>query len=120
MRKQTLSITTAADGSATVTGSAVLGELCAVLYKPGTIDTGATITITCEGDYTHTLLVKASAGTTNTIYHPRELTHNPADGAALTGTAGGDRAEPVLDGTPKFVVASGGNGGVGSVVLYYE
>lgn len=120
MRRQILRITTAADGSATVKGSAVLGKLYGILYTPGTIATGGDLTITCEGDVSHTLLVKANAGTSATWYYPRELQHNPADGAALTGTAGGDRAYPVVDGTFKVVVAEGGNGGVGSVTFYYE
>ena len=121
MRKYTFPITTDGSGNATVISSAVLlGELETIAYYPGTIATGATITVTAEGDASHTLLVKASAGTTNTWYHPRELIHNPADGAALTGTQGGDREEPIVDGYLKVVVASGGAGGIGSVVVYVE
>ena len=120
MNRQILSITTAADGSAAVSGQAVLGKLYAIEYRPGTIATGATITATCEGDSSKALLTKANAGTSNVVFYPRDLVHAVADGAALTGTAGGDRCLPILNGTLKITVASGGNGGVGSVVFYYE
>ena len=120
MRKQRLAYTTNASGAATVKGSAVFGKLYGILYIPGTTDTGATVTVTCEGDASHTLLVKATAGTSNLWFYPRELMHNPSDGAALTGSAGGDRALPVLDGYPQVVIASGGNTLSGAVVVYYE
>ena len=127
IRKQYIPYTTSAGGAATVynDGSslpnrAIVGVLKAVHYLPGTTDTGATVTVTCEGAYSHTLVAKATAGTANTFFHPRELTHNPADGATLTGTAGGDRAEPVLDGYLKVVIASGGNTTSGAVIVYYD
>lgn len=120
MRKQTLSWTTSAGGAATVTGSAVIGKLYAIEYRPGTTDTGATVTVTCESDISKALLTKSSAGTSNTTYYPRDLVHGVADGAALTGTSGGDRALPILNGRPQVVIASGGNVTSGSLVLYYE
>jgi hypothetical protein len=128
MKRQYFSITTAADGSATVGAStttakaSIIGELCAIKYAPGTIDTGATITVTCvSGDGSiKPMLTKASAGTSTLWFYPRDLVHAVADGAALTGTSGGDRTEPILDGQVKIVVASGGNGGIGSVTVYYE
>lgn len=100
----------------------VLGELCAILYVPGTIATGATVTVTCEGfqAVSKPLLTKASAGTTNVWFYPRDLVHAVADGAALTGTSGGDRTEPILAGIVKAAIADGGNSKVGYVVIYYE
>ena len=128
MKRQYFSITTAADGSALVGQStttakpSIIGELYCIKYMPGTIDTGASIIVNCvAGDGSvKPLLTKASAGTSNLWFYPRDLVHAVADGAALTGTSGGDRAEPLLDGQIKIVVASGGNGGVGSVTIYYE
>lgn len=120
MKRQRISLTTDASGDAAVTGVAVLGKLYAIEYRPGTIATGATLTVTCEADSSKPLLTKANAGTSNLWFYPRDLVHGVADGAALTGTAGGDRAEPILHGAPKVVIASGGNGGVGSVIIYYE
>jgi hypothetical protein len=53
-------------------------------------------------------------------FYPRDLVHAVADGAALTGTAGGDRAKPLLNGVPQLAVASGGTTFAGRVILYYE
>jgi hypothetical protein len=121
MRKVLINITTDASGDATVNHvSTILGKLYSILYKPGTIATGATVTVTCQGVFAKPLLTKASAGTTDTMYYPRDIPHAVADGAALTATAGGDRVMPLMNGVPRVVVASGGNGGVGSLILYYE
>jgi hypothetical protein len=97
-----------------------MGELVAIVYLPGTTDTGATVTVTCEGPITKPLLTKASAGTANAVFYPRDLVHAVADGAALTGTAGGDRTAPVVDGKVKVVIASGGNAKNGSLLAYYK
>jgi predicted RecA/RadA family phage recombinase len=120
MKKQTISVTTIADGSGTGIGHSVFGELCAVEYQPGTIATGATITLTCDGVGSKPLLTKASAGTAVAWFYPRDLVHAVADGAALTGTSGGDRTEPILSGVLKIVVASGGDTKTGKVIFYYE
>lgn len=120
MKRQILTFTTAAGGGATAIGSAVAARLYAIEYLPGTIDTGATVTVTCEGDRSKPLLTKTSAGTSNLLFYPRDLCHAVADGAALTGSAGGDRVMPLMFGAPKVVIASGGSVLTGQVVLYYE
>ncbi len=122
MKEMILSITThVSAGTATVTGSPVVcAKLYAIEYRPGTIATGATVTVTCESASSKPLLIKATAGTANTWFYPRDLVHAVADGAALTGTAGGDRAMPILNGAPTVVIASGGNSKVGSLHIYYE
>ena len=106
----------------TLASSGVIGKLEAVLYIPGTIDTGATLTLTCLGidGSEKPLLTLANAGTSNVWLYPRDLVHAVANGAALTGTAGGDRACPILAGVVKAAIASGGNSKAGKVVLYYE
>jgi hypothetical protein len=121
MRTVILTATTTAGGAATVNApTGILGKLYAILYKPGTLDTGATITVTCEGMNSKPLLTKTTAGTVDTLFYPRDLVNGVADGAALTGAAGGDRTMPLLIGIPRLVVASGGDTMTGSVVLYYE
>ena len=121
MRKISIKFTTAADGSVTANHvSNVLGKLYAILYKPGTVETGATVTVTCQGVFNKPLLTKSNAGTADTLYYPRDLVHAVADGAALTGTYGGDRCLPLLNGVPRVVIASGGNAKSGEVILYYE
>ena len=106
----------------TLAPSGVIGELYAVLYVPGTIDNGATLTLTCIGidGSEKPLLTKATAGTANVWFYPRDLVHAVADGAALTGTAGGDRCYPILAGVVKAAIASGGNSKAGKVIIYYE
>lgn len=120
MKKQVISVTTAADGSAAVSGHVVYGELYAIEYQPGTIDNGATIVCTCEGAGSKPLLTKATAGTAVAWFYPRDLVHAVADGAALTGTSGGDRTEPILAGVLKVAVTSGGNAKSGKVIFHYE
>lgn len=112
-----------ADGAATTTSTeSPIGKLYAILYIPGTIDTGATLTVTCA-DYLEKakpLLTKATAGTTDSWYYPRDLVHAVADGAALVGANGGDRACPILCGKVTATIASGGNSKVGYCAIYYE
>ena len=111
--------TGAADGAGTVVAStAVLGKLYAIEYQPGTIDTGATLTCTCVGNNAAAkpLLTKASAGTANSWYYPRDLSHKVADGAALTNQL----ELPILNGLLTAVIASGANSKTGYVIFYYE
>jgi hypothetical protein len=115
--------TGASDGAATtVAATAICGELYAIEYQPGTIDTGATVTVTCVGNngVAKPILTKATAGTTDSWYYPRDLVHAVADGSALTGSSGGDRVCPIVNGVLKAVIASGGNSKLGYVVVYYE
>jgi len=116
MKRQLFSFTTDTAGAATAGQStttpqpSILGKLYAIKYVPGSsgIDTGATVTVTCVGNGdAKPLLTKATAGTSTTWFYPRDLVHGVADGAALTGTSGGDRALPLLDGVIKVVIASG-------------
>jgi hypothetical protein len=124
MNERILKLATgASDGAASTTDtSAVLGELYAIAYHPGTIDTGATVVVTCVGfeGSSKPLLTKASAGTAATWFYPRDLVHAVADGAALTGTTGGDRDCPILDGVLKATISSGANSKIGHVIVYYE
>jgi hypothetical protein len=120
IKRQLISLTTDGGGNASVIGRAIIGKLVAIEYRPGTIATGATLTVTCESDSSKPLLTKAAAGTSNVVFYPRDLVHAVADGSALVGTAGGDRTQPIMNGNPKVVISSGGSGGVGSVIVFYE
>jgi len=120
MRKTSIAWTTDAAGAASVYGASIFSKVIAIDYLPGTTDTGATVTVTCEGGITTTLLAKTSAGTANVRYYPRVLVHGNTDGAALTGTSGGDREPSLAQGRLKVVIASGGNTLSGSVVIHYE
>lgn len=119
MKQVTLSWTTDGSGGATAYGSSsVLGEVIAVDYLPGTTDTGATFTLTAEGNVSSAILTKASAGTSNVRFYPRIVVNGNTDGAALTGTAGGDRTRIMAAGRLKAVIASGGDTKAGSAIVY--
>ena len=123
MKRQVFALTTNTAGAATSTSQgAVLGKLYAIEYRPGAsgIDTGATVTVTCEADTSKPLLTKTTAGTATLWFYPRDLVHGVADGAALTGTSGGDRALPILNGFIKVVIASGGAVKTGSLIAYID
>ena len=117
MRVQVLDFTTNTAGAATTLGNTVVGKVYSVVYIPGTTDTGATVTITAEGAMSYPILVKATAGTSNVVFYPRSLVHSNTDGAALTGTSGGDRAQPFIAGGLKLVIASGGAVKTGKVIV---
>lgn len=109
-------IVTDASGDATVYLSHGLnrkpnGFLVALKYTPGTLDTGADLTITGE-DSGIPIMTKANAGTSNVFYYPRALVNQVADGAA--GASGTERI-PIRDERIKVVVAQGGNATAGSI-----
>lgn len=121
MRHITLPILCSALGAATVNGTTnIMGKLYAILYLPGTIDTAATVTVTSQGIFAKPLLTLAAGGTTDTLYYPRDLVQGASDGADLTGTSGGDRDAPLINGIPRVVIASGGAAGAGTLIIYYE
>lgn len=114
----------ATQAASTDATEAIHGTIYAVEYRPGTMDTNADLTIICTGHAAsaNTLLVKANAGTSAVWYYPRELMHAVADGAALTGTSGGDRTCPLAHGIVNAAIASAGATTVrtGTVVIYWE
>lgn len=87
------------------------GFLVLLKYTPGTIATGADLTITGETSGIP-ILTKADAGTDPAFYYPRALLNDVADGAeALAGS----EFIPIVNERIKVVVAQGGNGGAGSI-----
>ncbi len=87
------------------------GFLRCIKYTPGTIATGADLTITGE-DSGIPIMVKADAGTSIVFFYPRAFPNAVADGAA--GTVPSELI-PIKDERIKIVIAQGGNGGVGSI-----
>lgn len=116
-----LDILTDGSGNATVNDDAkVLGRLYAVEWVLGTLAAGVDAVISVQGTLSgvaKTLLTLTDANA-NAMYYPRALVHDAA-GAALTGTSGGDRDLPIIDGTLRVAVSSGGNAKTGSVILWY-
>lgn len=108
-------IVTDASGDATVylthgISRKLNGFLCELKYTPGTIATGADLTITTESG--RPIMTQTDAGTVAVWYMPRALLNAVADGAASTNSS---EFIPIKDERIKVVVAQGGNGGVGSI-----
>lgn len=87
------------------------GFVVALKYTPGTIATGADLTITGE-DSGIPVMSKTDAGTSTVFYYPRALLNAVADGAASTNAS---EFIPIKNERIKVVVAQGGNGGAGSI-----
>lgn len=119
VRAISLSGTTAADGSLTVNGNEnITGWVECVQTVDGTLDDGVDLTLTAENlNLSFPILAKTDFNT-DAVYYPRQLVNAVADGAALTGTAGGDRTRPFINGTLRMVLAQGGNAKTGGVVVY--
>ena len=102
----------------------VVGKVYAIEYRPGTMATGADLTITCIGldGATKPVLSLSNAGTSNIWIYPRDLVHAVLNAAALTGTSGGDRCAPLLQGKVRVDVAQCGATTIryGTVIVYWE
>lgn len=124
VRKVSVSITTAADGSATVYTQPVSGFVRAISYVPDgstPLDTGADITITANTSGLPILTI-TNLGTSAVTSHPRAATVSTANAAALYAAAGTavNTEIPVADEAIKFVVAQGGNALKGVFYVYVD
>ena len=120
LREYILSQTSNTSGdSVDVFAEPIFGLLEGVAIVDGTLSDNFDITLSYvnSGLGTITLFVKANMSA-DAMYQPRELVHATADGAALTGTAGGDRALPIIAGYVTSTLADGGSVNTGSVILY--
>lgn len=121
MREVLLQGITAADGTLTVNDETqVRGFLYAVEWIDGTFDDGVDAVLSCQG--TNSGVPQTLATLTNadndSMYYPRAVVHSEA-GAALTGTAGGDRTRFFLNGKLRLAVTAGGNVKTGGCIVYY-
>jgi hypothetical protein len=125
IRKLTVPVTTAADGSATGYTTPISGWVCAIAYVPHAstpLDTNADIVVSA-----HTsgmaILTKANIGLSAVQWHPRAGTNAVADGAALLYASGGaavcDRI-PVASEAVKIVVANGDNTKSGTFYVFVD
>lgn len=87
------------------------GQLLVLKYTPGTLDTGADLTVTGETSGIP-ILTASNVGTAVKFYYPRALVNQVADGAA---GASGTEMIPIRDERIKVVVAQGGNVTAGSI-----
>jgi len=110
-------ITTDSSGDATVyMGSRLRGRVHAIKYAPGTLDTGADLTIT--GDTTGVpILVKANAGTSTVWFYPRVIPSKNTDGNAFSDAI---KDICVLNERIKVIVAQGGDTLTGTITAYVD
>jgi hypothetical protein len=114
-----IAITTDASGAATVyLGSVLRGYLVALNYRPGTLDTGADLTVTAETSGAP-ILAKSNMGTGNSFLYPRALPTNANSATGPLGTVPSERI-PLVRERIKVVVAGGGNVLTGSIEATYE
>ena len=112
LQTTTTPIDTDGDGDATVyLGSNIRGLLLELRYYPGTLATGASLTVTGETSG-KAILTKSSAGTSNVSFCPRAL-----PSAVAYGSDGSSSSEliPMMNERIKVVVASGGATKSGSI-----
>lgn len=113
MRATKISVTTAADGTATAYGSAVTGVVYAVQLIDGDLADGVDITITSENENISLPILVNAGFNTDTIKYPRVLESLNTDGTALA-----TYTLPLIYGRTKVVVAAGGNAKTGGVIIY--
>jgi hypothetical protein len=119
LKHMVIPVTTDGAGAETAYGSRTIrGQIYAIHWNVGTCVAGVDVTIATQGSTaskTHLTLTDANA---SAMYYPRDLQHSET-GTALTGTAGGDRTLPMLDGLPVVTVAQGGATKTGTVTIFW-
>ena len=117
LTQYTATITTNGSGAATVyLGDQVRGRIICFKYAPGTIDTGADLTITGETSAV-AILTKADAGTATVWYYPLAIANQVSDGAA---SAISEVPVWVYVEKIKVVVAQGGDTKTGTITVWVE
>jgi hypothetical protein len=112
MHSKAYSITTAADGSATLSITQFYGVIEAIAVRLGSLDT-PDVTITDGLSAGSVLAVSGLA--TDKRYHPRVLAQDDS-GANITD----NYTRPAISGQLKIVIAGGGNKKTGSVIVVWE
>lgn len=109
MRRYTVDITTAADGTATAFSRYVEGELHSIHYVKGDFADGVDFTVTDEA--TGEQLWTESNVNASAVRYPRAATHSNSGAAALYASGGTPvQARPGLARTRvKIAIAQGGN-----------
>jgi hypothetical protein len=108
IKKETVSVTTAADGSATAYSNVVNGRILSIQYAKDDFADGVYFTITTETSG-QDLWVDMNINASETV-HPRTQVHDTT-GSALTldGTRKNVAPVVVADERIKIVIAAGGN-----------
>lgn len=118
--RQAVTITTAADGTATAYTPVITGRILNIVYqKPGSLpfDVGVDFTITSEAT-DQTIWTEVDVNASKTVA-PRQATHDTAGVASLYAATG----EPVEDTISvakdrvKIAIAQGGNAKTGTFIV---
>ena len=119
-RLAAITVTTAADGSATAYSEVCTGKLSQIRYVKTDFDNGSTFTITSEA--TGETLWTETGVNASATRAPRQATHSTAGVAALyaaAGTAVNDKIALAVD-RIKIVIAAGGNAKIGTFHVVIE
>ena len=113
--------TTSTAGAATTNDTkAILGRLYAVEWIDGTLVDSVDAVLTCQNTASGVAqtLLTLTAANDDDWYYPRDIVHS-LTGGALTGTNGGDRDMPIINGVLRLVIADGGSEATGGCIVYY-
>lgn len=112
--------TTESDQTLTVDDiDSIAGQLYAVQWIDGAFTDGVDAVISVQNTQSGVALTFLTLTNANVDkwYFPREVVHDNA-GGALTGTSGGDRTAPMIDGTLRMAVTAGGATKEGGCIVY--
>lgn len=109
VQRVAVTVTTAADGSATAYSDVLVGKLSQIRYVKTDFDNGSTFTITAEA--TGETLWSESNVDASATRAPRQATHSTLGVASLYAAAGTAVNDKIAIGNDriKIVIAAGGN-----------
>jgi len=118
IERHSVSLTTAADGSATGFTPNVTGRVLFIRYLKTDFDNGVDLTITTEA-HAQTILTLTDQNASGNFL-PRLPTHDETGAEALYAAAGAKvrEAAPVVNDRVKVVVAQGGNVKTGTIIVF--
>lgn len=117
MKRYKVTVTTAADGTATAYTPRLSGKIHQIEYvKAGTNSYADGVDFTITGEATGVGLWTESDVNASAVRAPRQVTHSQAGAAALYASGGTNIREPVALGNDrvKISLAQGGNAKVGT------
>lgn len=119
-RLAAISVTTAADGSATAYSELCTGKVSTVRYVKTDFDNGSTITLTSEA--TGETIWSETGVNASATRAPRQATHSTAGVAALYAAAGAAVNDKIAlaNDRIKIVIAGGGNAKTGTFHIVME
>lgn len=118
-QRETVTVTTAADGSATVYSTPLQGKVASVQYVKNNFDDGVDFNITNEKSG-ETIWQESNVNSA-AIKYPRAAVHDTAGTAAtLDGTRAMRDQIPLAQDRVKIIIAQGGNAKSGTFHIVYE